>query len=256
MAAILEVVRAVGIGGKRFFLWRAADSEGEGLDLLLQRWHDKAAAMTFLSKLLKKQGYTDTLRSHRAAKAQIGLSARHEQGLRKNNRAENSHQPTRRRERKTQRFQVTRIGSALPCRSCRPFTTRSTFSVISSPAARFAASGRTRWSNCDGLNGATNAGCSAESRLPVTMPVSILSGNGLQSFSFNSLKLIPTARNHDTFAQLRLVMEATRSGMVIKSFQAPQQASTMSSEVSEMRFASLFWRRCSQTVSTGVSSGE
>ena len=47
---------------------------------------------------------TDKLRSYRAAKAEIGLSAHHEQGLRKNNRAENSHQPVRRRERKMQRF--------------------------------------------------------------------------------------------------------------------------------------------------------
>src|SRR6202522_4101982 len=47
---------------------------------------------------------TDRLRSHGAAKAQLGLSARHEQGLRKNNRAENSHLPVRRRERKMQRF--------------------------------------------------------------------------------------------------------------------------------------------------------
>ena len=91
------------IGGKRFFLWRAVDSEGEVLDLLVQRRRDKAAAATFLRKLLKKQGYapslivTDKLRSYAAAKEQIRLSARHEQGLRKNNRAENSHQPTRRR---------------------------------------------------------------------------------------------------------------------------------------------------------------
>ena len=103
-----EVV--VAINGKRFFLWRAVDSEGEVLDLLVQRRRDKAAAATFLRKLLKKQGYapdvivTDRLRSYAAAKAQTGLSAHHEQGLRKNNRAENSHQPTRRRERKMQRF--------------------------------------------------------------------------------------------------------------------------------------------------------
>ncbi len=103
-----EVV--VVIGGKRFFLWRAVDDEGEVLDLLVQRRRDKTAAVTFLRKLLKKQGYapdvivTDKLRSYGAAKAQIGLSARHKQGLRQNNRAENSHQPTRRRERKMQRF--------------------------------------------------------------------------------------------------------------------------------------------------------
>ena len=83
---------------------------GEALDLLVQRRRDKTAALTFLRKLLKKQGYapdvivTDKLRSYGAAKAQAGLSARHEQGLRKNNRAENSHQPSRRRERKMQRF--------------------------------------------------------------------------------------------------------------------------------------------------------
>jgi transposase-like protein len=105
----LDEVVAV-IGGKRFFLWRAVDDEGEVLDLLVQRRRDKTAAVTFLRKLLKKQGYapdvivTDKLRSYGAAKAQIGLSARHKQGLRQNNRAENSHQPTRRRERKMQRF--------------------------------------------------------------------------------------------------------------------------------------------------------
>ncbi|HEY0336938.1 MAG TPA: DDE-type integrase/transposase/recombinase, partial [Burkholderiales bacterium] len=60
--------------------------------------------------LLKKQGYaprvlvTDKLRSYSAARRELGLSARHEQGLRKNNRVENSHQPVRRRERKMQRF--------------------------------------------------------------------------------------------------------------------------------------------------------
>ena len=84
---------------------------GEVLDLLLvQRRRDKAAAVKLMRKLLKKQGFapdvlvTDKLRSYGAAKAELSLSARHEQGLRKNNRAENSHQPTRRRERKMQRF--------------------------------------------------------------------------------------------------------------------------------------------------------
>ena len=63
-----------------------------------------------MRKLLKKQGFapdvlvTDKLRSYGAAKSEIGLSARHDQGLRANNRAENSHQPTRRRERKMRRF--------------------------------------------------------------------------------------------------------------------------------------------------------
>jgi transposase-like protein len=63
-----------------------------------------------MRKLLKKQGFapallvTDKLRSYAAAKTQLRLSVRHEQGLRKNNRAENSHLPVRRRERKMQRF--------------------------------------------------------------------------------------------------------------------------------------------------------
>ena len=63
-----------------------------------------------MRKLLKKQGFapemlvTDKLRSYGAAKLELGLSAHHEQGLRRNNRAENSHQPVRRRELKMQRF--------------------------------------------------------------------------------------------------------------------------------------------------------
>jgi transposase-like protein len=101
---------AVTIAGRQFWLWRAVDDEGEVLDLLVQRRRDKAAAVKLMRKLLKKQGFapdalvTDKLRSYGAARSEIGLSVRHEQGLRKNNRAENSHQPTRRRERKMQRF--------------------------------------------------------------------------------------------------------------------------------------------------------
>jgi len=100
----------VSIAGRNFWLWRAVDDEGEVLDLLVQRRRNRAAAVKLLRKLLKKQGFapetmvTDRLRSYAAAKAELGLSASHEQGLRKNNRAENSHQPTRRRERKMQRF--------------------------------------------------------------------------------------------------------------------------------------------------------
>ena len=98
------------IAVRQFWLWRAVDDEGEVLDLLVQRRRDKATAVKLLRKLLKKQGFapdmlmTDKLRSYGAAKSEIGLSARHDQGLRANNRAENSHQPTRRRERKMQRF--------------------------------------------------------------------------------------------------------------------------------------------------------
>jgi putative transposase len=100
----------VSIQGKRMYLWRAVDSEGEVLDLLVQPKRDTAAALRLMRKLLKKQGYapdelvTDKLGSYGAARRELGLSARHEQGLRKNNRAENSHQVVRRRERKQQRF--------------------------------------------------------------------------------------------------------------------------------------------------------
>ena len=100
----------VSIRGRRMYLWRAVDSEGEILDLLVQPRRDTAAALRLMRKLLRKQGYaprvlvTDRLRSYAAARRHLGLCARHEQGLRKNNRAENSHQVVRRRERKMQRF--------------------------------------------------------------------------------------------------------------------------------------------------------
>jgi transposase-like protein len=98
------------IAGKRVWLWRAVDSEGEVLDLLVQSRRNTAAAIRLMRKLLRKQGFTpeaiitDRLRSYGAAIRELGLSARHEQGQRQTNRAENSHQPTRRRERRMQRF--------------------------------------------------------------------------------------------------------------------------------------------------------
>jgi putative transposase len=101
---------AVLIAGRRFWLWRAVDDEGAVLDLLVQRRRDKTAALKLMRKLLKKHGFapdvlvSDQLRSYAAAKSELRLTARHEQGLRRNNRAENSHLPVRRRERKMQRF--------------------------------------------------------------------------------------------------------------------------------------------------------
>ncbi|KAA0684893.1 IS6 family transposase [Azospirillum brasilense] len=101
---------AVRIDGQLMHLWRAVDDEGEVLELLIQRRRDKAAAGKLMRKPLRKQGFvptqvtTDQLRSYGAAFRELGLSARHEQGRRKNNRAEVSHQPVRRRERKIQRF--------------------------------------------------------------------------------------------------------------------------------------------------------
>lgn len=86
------------------------DSEGEVLDILVQRRRGKAAAGKLMRKLLRKEGLapteitTDKLRSYGAAFAELGLTGWHEQRLRKNNRAEVSHQPVRRRERKMQHF--------------------------------------------------------------------------------------------------------------------------------------------------------
>ena len=104
----------VTIQGKRMYLWRAVDSEGEVLDLLVQAKRDTKAALRLMRKLLKKQGFapdvlvTDKLGSYGAARRELHLSCCHEQGLRKNNRAENSHQSVRRRERKMQRFKSAR----------------------------------------------------------------------------------------------------------------------------------------------------
>jgi putative transposase len=87
---------------------RAGD--GEVLDMLVQRCRDKFASLRQMRKLLKRQGFaprtivTDKLRSYGAALRELRLSCHHDQGLRANNRAENSHQPIRRRERKMQRF--------------------------------------------------------------------------------------------------------------------------------------------------------
>jgi transposase-like protein len=100
----------VSIQGRRMCLWRAVDSEREILDMLLQPRRDKVAALRLMRQMLRKQGYaprvlvSDKLPSCGCARRELGLSARHEQGLRQNNRTENSHQVVRRRERKMQGF--------------------------------------------------------------------------------------------------------------------------------------------------------
>ena len=98
------------IDGRMVYLWRAVDAEGEILDVLVQSKRDKHAAVKLMRKLLKKYGFvpdrliTDDLRSYGAAARDLGIEKHHERGRWKNNRAENSHQPTRRRERKMQGF--------------------------------------------------------------------------------------------------------------------------------------------------------
>ena len=103
----------VRIGGRMHYLWRAVDDEGEVLDVIVQPRRDRKAALKLLRRLLKRQGYapeaivTDRLRSYGAALRTLGLANRHVTGGRSNNRAEVSHQPTRRRERQ-------RLGFASP----------------------------------------------------------------------------------------------------------------------------------------------
>jgi transposase-like protein len=127
----------VSIAGRGMYMWRAVDGEGEVLDMLVQPRLDKPAAFKLLRKLLKRQGFapsvivTDKLRSYGAALPLVGFSGQHDQGLRANNRAENSHQPVRRRERKMQASsRPARPSASSP--STPPFTTPSTSSDLSS----------------------------------------------------------------------------------------------------------------------------
>ena len=98
------------IHDERHYLWRAVDQEGNVLDILVQRRRDKQAAKKFFRKLLKGCQYvprvivTDKLKSYGAAKREMLPSVEHRQHRYVNNRAENSHQPTRQRERRMQRF--------------------------------------------------------------------------------------------------------------------------------------------------------
>jgi putative transposase len=98
------------IHGERHYMWRAVDQNGYVLDILVQRRRDKQAAKKFFRKLLKGLRYvprviiTDKLKSYGAAKREILPSVEYRQHRYLNNRAENSHQPTRQRERHMQGF--------------------------------------------------------------------------------------------------------------------------------------------------------
>ncbi len=99
----------VKINGEMHYLWRAVDHEGEVLESYVTKTRDKAAALAFIRKALKRHGrprtvVTDGLRSHGAALKAIGNADCKEVGRWLNNRAENSHQPFRRRERAMERF--------------------------------------------------------------------------------------------------------------------------------------------------------
>ena len=97
------------INGQMHYLWRAVDHEGEVLDSYATKKRDKAAALKFLKKMMKRHGrpeviVTDRLRSYGAAMKEIGNANAQETGCWLNNRTENSHQPFRRRERAMLRF--------------------------------------------------------------------------------------------------------------------------------------------------------
>jgi putative transposase len=99
----------VKINGEMHYLWRAVDHEGEILESFVTKRRDKAAALKFIRKAMKRHGkprtiVTDRLRSYGAAMREIGNADRQETGRRLNNRAENSHLPIRRRERAMLRF--------------------------------------------------------------------------------------------------------------------------------------------------------
>jgi putative transposase len=99
----------VKIHGKLRYLWRAVDHEGEVLEAVVTSKRNKAAALKLLKRIMKKYGrprtiVTDGLRAYSAAMREVGNADRQEVGVRLNNRAENSHQPFRRRERAMQPF--------------------------------------------------------------------------------------------------------------------------------------------------------
>ena len=93
----------VRINGETHYLWRAVDHEGEVLEVFATKRRDRKAALAFLKRAMKRYGrprviVTDRLRSYRAAMNVIGNAGNQTCGQRLNNRAENSHQPFRRRD--------------------------------------------------------------------------------------------------------------------------------------------------------------
>jgi putative transposase len=139
----------VSIAGRQMYLWRAVDDEGEVLDILVQGKRDSNAALRLMRNLLKNQKLvptsivTDCYRAYDAALRELGLSRIHRRGKRLNNRAESSHVPIRRRERKMQGFRS--VGSAQRFLSsysasyntfnvCRHLTTASTHRILRSQA--------------------------------------------------------------------------------------------------------------------------
>jgi putative transposase len=131
-----EVV--IKIAGTTHWLWRAVDQHGVVLDVLVQRRRDAKAAKRLLRKLLKRQGraprvmITDKLASYPAAKKDLLPAVEHRRHKGLNNRAENSHQPTRRRERQMKRFKSARQAQRFLAAHA-PINTSSISAAITSP---------------------------------------------------------------------------------------------------------------------------
>jgi len=154
------------INGQRGWLWRAVDDAGEVLDILVQRRRSARAAKRFFRKLLKglrmvpRAIVTDRLASYAAAKAVVLPSVVHLRRWRQDNRAENSHQPVRRRERCLQRFKSLRHAATFcsvfstVCNQFRPG--RHAFS-----AANYRMVMRRRWQEWDAISETTAVAAAA-----------------------------------------------------------------------------------------------
>ena len=104
------------IGGKQYDLWRAVDQDGEVVDVLLQIRRNTAAAKRFFKRILKSAGasprtiVTDKLRSYGTAQREMGGAWEHDTSQYLNNRCEQSHRPTRSKERCMKMFRSMKQG--------------------------------------------------------------------------------------------------------------------------------------------------
>lgn len=109
------------INGVRHWLWRAVDSNGEFLDILMQTRRNARAVKRFTSRLIARWGeprviVTDKLRSYCATLRQLGLNVDHRAHKGLNNRIEESHKPTRKARESPGPFQIGKVGVRVPLR--------------------------------------------------------------------------------------------------------------------------------------------